>query len=308
MIKRFVLFASVAAASLAASAQTDSIASPKRPIWPDIVTSGASTAIVNAAATEILKHSVREWRPNLENDRAFPSRHTSWAFAASTFLSNSFYRELPWLPLASQAAASAVGLQRVHCGAHYGGDVAAGMALGIGSAVLSDFVAGWIFGRPPHFESAAASFRPSVELTSGVMLPLRRSRGWRSGYSAGVRGVLPLSGRWGIAATAGAFAVSRNNPGHTVYTPALEGLTISGGGVWQISPSDGPFAVSVRAEAGAAYLRRWSARWAFTATAAVGLRRQLTPRFGAALEAGCSHLTSANLTAFTIAATSAYTF
>lgn len=298
------LIASTATGALAAPA--DSIGAPQRkPLH--IVTSGLAAAAINGGITEALKHSVHEWRPNLADDRAFPSRHTSWAFAASTFLSNNFYSPAPWLPLASQALASAVGLQRVHCGAHYGGDVAAGMALGAGSAVAAQALSDLVFGRRVVFDHAGAVLRPSVEVRSGVLLPFGRGEGWRSGYSSAVRGTLPVSSRWNVTAGAGAFAVSRVNEGHTRYTPAVEGLDLTVGTSYFI-PLGGCLAVKAEAEAGAAYVRRWSSRWGVTASCGASLQWQLSRSFATSLNCACRYLSAPSLGMAAVSASSVYKF
>lgn len=306
-IKRFALAAILASAVAAAfAAPTDSIVSkPQKPL--QTVTAGVAAIAVNAGLTEALKHSVREWRPNLENDRAFPSRHTSWAFAASTFLSNTFYRRAPWVPLASQALASGLGLQRLHCGAHFGGDVAAGMVLGAGSAVAGQAIADLIFGRKMKIEGAEALLRPALEVRSGVMLPFKRSDGWRSGYFTAVKGSLPFAAHWSATLSAGAFAVSRVNGGHTGYVKALEGISLAVGASYFL-PLTRSLALRAGAGAGGAFVRRWSSRWAAAASASAGLHWQLTPRFAAAIDCGCNYLSAPSLTSVTVAASSVYCF
>lgn len=288
---------------------TDSVHIKQRPstaltIGTDFVITGA----VTVGVTEILKHSVHEWRPNLHDDRAFPSRHASWAFAASTFLANNFYATQPWVPPVAQASASAVALQRLHCGAHFGGDVAAGMAIGSAGAVIGHVVSGWIFGRPMRIAGDVASFRTSIGVYSVVLMPGHRSRGWRSGFSSGVLARLPLSSKFGLAASAGAFAVSRIDPAHTRYVPAVEGLTLTVGGAAVIPLPARSLAFTADVTAGPAYIRRWSSRWAFTADIRAGIQWHLTRHFAASIHAGYNYLSTPALNTLTISTSSAYLF
>lgn len=107
---------------------------------------GASV-VFNAAITAVLKNSIHRERPNDEDDHSFPSRHTSWAFTASTILSNEFYRTAPWVPVGAQTLASVVGVQRVAAGCHYGTDVIGGAAVGIASTELAYILGRVVFKR-----------------------------------------------------------------------------------------------------------------------------------------------------------------
>jgi membrane-associated phospholipid phosphatase len=64
---------------------------------------------------------------------SFPSGHTAAAFAFATAAS----AEMPILAPALFPIASAVAYSRVHTGVHYPSDVTAGLAIGIGSALLA---------------------------------------------------------------------------------------------------------------------------------------------------------------------------
>ena len=64
---------------------------------------------------------------------SFPSGHSAAAFAFATAVS----AELPLLAPVLGPLALAVGYSRVHTGVHYPSDVAAGAAIGIGSAALA---------------------------------------------------------------------------------------------------------------------------------------------------------------------------
>lgn len=279
------------------------------PGWPRAAVSLGITAGVNAGLTEALKHSVHEWRPNLEDDRSFPSRHTSWAFAASTYLSNTFYRRAPWVPLAAQALATGVGLQRVHCGAHYGGDVAAGMVVGAGSAVVGDVLSRLIFRSHGCAAGTAVVAGPSLSVYSEVLLPLSRGvRGWHSGFAGTVRGEWPLWRCLGVGLSATAWAVSRAQSPHSRYVPAAEGLTFMAGATVLQPLAQSPLAITAGAEAGGAYVRRCADNKAFAARGRAGLRWQLTRHFAASLEGSWFYLSQPRLSTLAVGAASTYIF
>lgn len=98
---------------------------------------GVESAATTAAATLILKYSVREWRPDHSNRHSFPSGHTAVTFASAAFLQ----RRYGWAYGApAYALATYVGWGRVFARKHHWWDVLAGAAIGAGSS--------YIFTRP----------------------------------------------------------------------------------------------------------------------------------------------------------------
>lgn len=92
----------------------------------------AETGAVTVAATEALKYSIDETRPN-GGDHSFPSLHTSAAFAGAGFL-HARYGWRTGLPF--EILAATVGFARVQSRDHHWYDVVAGAAIGEGSAFL----------------------------------------------------------------------------------------------------------------------------------------------------------------------------
>jgi len=80
------------------------------------------------AATFILKYSIDAERPNGENNRSFPSGHSSSAFSSATFLQLRYGWQYG---VPAYAAATFVAWSRVYSDHHYTRDVLAGAALGV---------------------------------------------------------------------------------------------------------------------------------------------------------------------------------
>ena len=98
---------------------------------------GVETAAVTAAATLILKYSVKEWRPDHSDRHSFPSGHTAVSFATAGYLQ----RRYGWaFGAPAYALSSYVAWGRCFSKKHYWYDVLAGAAIGAGSA--------YIFTRP----------------------------------------------------------------------------------------------------------------------------------------------------------------
>jgi membrane-associated phospholipid phosphatase len=91
----------------------------------------AESEAFTLAATEVLKLTVHETRPNGHDDKSFPSGHTSVSFAAAQYMQMRGGWEYG---VPAYIAATLVGYSRVRADEHYWKDVAAGAALGIASS------------------------------------------------------------------------------------------------------------------------------------------------------------------------------
>lgn len=77
--------------------------------------------------------------------RAFPSGHTSLAFATAASLSLQYKKWYVTVP--AYLWATTVGYSRIYLGVHYPSDVVGGAAIGIGSAYLSNWLHGKLFSK-----------------------------------------------------------------------------------------------------------------------------------------------------------------
>jgi membrane-associated phospholipid phosphatase len=106
--------------------------------WTGTLQLGESI-VLNEGITGILKYTVKERRPNGEDDHSFPSGHMSLSCTSAEFMRKRF----GWIygtPM--YALAAFVGYSRIESKHHYLHDVAAGAVIGIAS--------GYIFTRPYH--------------------------------------------------------------------------------------------------------------------------------------------------------------
>lgn len=83
------------------------------------------------ATTQLMKNTLSNMRPDGSSDNAFPSGHTTQAFAAATFLSEEYKEQYPWMPYLAYSIASSVGIMRMANNRHYLSDVLFGAGLGI---------------------------------------------------------------------------------------------------------------------------------------------------------------------------------
>lgn len=98
---------------------------------------GALTCVTTAAATYLLKFTVRERRPDRSDFHSFPSGHSAASFATATFLQ----RRYGWkVGVPAYALSAYVGWGRCFSKKHHWWDVLAGAAIGTASA--------WIFTTP----------------------------------------------------------------------------------------------------------------------------------------------------------------
>lgn len=104
--------------------------------WTGLV-QGVETAAVTAAATLILKYSIKERRPDGSDMHSFPSGHTAVSFASAAYVQ----RRYGWkFGIPAYALSCYVAWGRCYSKKHHWYDVLAGAAIGAGSA--------YIFTRP----------------------------------------------------------------------------------------------------------------------------------------------------------------
>jgi undecaprenyl-diphosphatase len=104
----------------------------------------AASILLNTASTTLLKNVVKRERPyntytgifpdKIESDYAFPSGHTSSAFATATSLAITTKKWYVAVPAFAWSAS--VGYSRIYLGQHYPSDVIMGAIVGTSSAII----------------------------------------------------------------------------------------------------------------------------------------------------------------------------
>lgn len=102
------------------------------------VDSALATILASGIITPVLKQVIGRARPNQEEgstsfhpfsgDQAFPSGHTTQAFAVASVISA--HSDKVWVSICAYTLASLVGFSRIYHDAHWSSDVAAGAAIG----------------------------------------------------------------------------------------------------------------------------------------------------------------------------------
>lgn len=95
------------------------------------------TYFLNRSLTNNLKSLTKINRPDGQSDDAFPSAHTSTAFAYATFFHNEYGHQSVWYSVAGYSFATATGVMRILNDRHWLSDVLAGAGIGILSAEVA---------------------------------------------------------------------------------------------------------------------------------------------------------------------------
>lgn len=198
----------LAAPQMRAGEQADSVtpAPAHTAVWHDI-TGAVIGAGLTVGITEILKHAVPEWRPDRSDNRSFPSRHASWAYAAAAILSVELSDRFAYTPLLAQTAANAVGMQRVISRRHYPSDVLAGAAVGLLSVRAGYWLSDLIFNTSRRqIINFSAERRSSLYTSTIAIIPLKSKNGdfaLGTGIESAIGIIAPIAERFNIGAAAG---------------------------------------------------------------------------------------------------------
>jgi len=97
----------------------------------------AKSQLISNSVSNIIKYTTKNLRPDGSTYNSFPSGHTIQAFSMATILSMEYGKKYKWVPFASYALATSVGILRMLNNRHYISDVLAGAGIGIFSTKIS---------------------------------------------------------------------------------------------------------------------------------------------------------------------------
>ena len=113
---------------------------PTRNNWGRMASAAAFCAIFSGGVSRGLKYAVHRERPNLADNKSFPSGHTMLAFSAAHVLHKEYGWYSPWISIAGYTVALSTVVQRQATDAHWMSDTFAGAVLAIGCVELGYFL------------------------------------------------------------------------------------------------------------------------------------------------------------------------
>ena len=115
--------------------------------WKKLAITTAASWVVTAGTGWVIKHTVKEWRPDESDQKSFPSGHTMIAFAGATALHKEFGKVSPWISVAGYGVATFVAVDRVARDRHHWYDVVAGAGLGFALTEATWWLSDQLFPR-----------------------------------------------------------------------------------------------------------------------------------------------------------------
>lgn len=115
--------------------------------WKKLAITTAVSWVATAGTGWVIKHTVKEWRPDESDRKSFPSGHTMIAFAGATALHREFGKVSPWISVAGYGVATFVAVDRVARDRHHWYDVAAGAGLGFAVTEATYWLSDRLFPR-----------------------------------------------------------------------------------------------------------------------------------------------------------------
>lgn len=113
--------------------------------WNKLAVTTTASWFATAGTVWILKHMIKEWRPDDSDQNSFPSGHSTIAFAGATALHKEFGKVSPWISVAGYGMATFVAADRVIKDRHHWYDAVTGAALGFGLTELTWWLSDQLF-------------------------------------------------------------------------------------------------------------------------------------------------------------------
>ena len=102
--------------------------------WTKLAATTAASWVASAGTAYLLKHSIKETRPDGTDQKSFPSGHACIAFAGATILHKEFSQVSPWISVTGYGVATFVAVDRVLKDRHHWYDVVAGAGIGLAAS------------------------------------------------------------------------------------------------------------------------------------------------------------------------------
>lgn len=287
-----ILAVAILAVDAFAVERADTVSRADRHLAIKRAVAGAGVGIVvNVSLTELLKHTVKEMRPDRSDNRSFPSRHSSYAFNFASIASHQLYEYSPFWVTAAHTAANAVAMQRVLAERHYPGDVLAGAALGLMSTEIGYAVSRLFYGSP-HRAVPMADNLPGLTAETSALINFgshKRDYVLGCGVESSLRLSLPTSDYCGL----GVAMHLRSQPVFSTgsYVGMLNAFGLSLNTYATTAIFDGRWALEGRVSGG--LLRCFdrpcgvSAPWSYLLDLSAGLSRQLSRDLSVGGRVGC---------------------
>lgn len=112
-----------------------------------MLTANAMALGLSFGATEVLKHTFHETRPDRSDRFSFPSGHASFAFVSASVLSREYGYISPWITVGGYSAATATQMLRIKHNKHWMNDLYMGAGIGMVSTNFAYFLTDKIFGK-----------------------------------------------------------------------------------------------------------------------------------------------------------------
>lgn len=113
--------------------------------WTKLAVTTAASWVAAAGTGWVMKHSIKEWRPDHSDQKSFPSGHSLVAFAGATALHKEFGKVSPWISVAGYGVATAVAIDRVVKDRHHWYDVVAGAGVGFAATEVTWWLSDLVF-------------------------------------------------------------------------------------------------------------------------------------------------------------------
>lgn len=133
--------------------------------WKRLLVNTATSCAITVGVTWGLKAAIKDNRPDGTGDDAFPSGHTSFAFAGATILHKEYGKVSPWISVAGYGVAAVTAVDRVRRHRHEWDDVLAGAAIGILATEAGYFLGDLITGEQSRYSVGVGA--------EGVMVCIR---------------------------------------------------------------------------------------------------------------------------------------